>query len=217
MTTTSTGISEKRKAALIEQHRHINVDYDWWDCTYDDFIETAKAKGFYTTTKDMSFSGFWSQGDGASFTGGVDVPAFIAYVKAENAKLVAEGKTAPLDPYPWIDKLYQHGSDIEIKVVRNSRHYAHENTCGIDIGFAGSFAYMLDDGDDETRSAVLGAWDEALSADIDQLEKDIESTRYALCRELYRSLESEYEHLTSDDAVWDTIEANDLHQEEDDE
>jgi hypothetical protein len=29
-------------------------------------------------------------------------------------------------------------------------------------------------------------------------------------QQLYRKLEAEYEHLTSDDAVWDTIEANEL-------
>jgi hypothetical protein len=34
-------------------------------------------------------------------------------------------------------------------------------------------------------------------------------------QDLYRKLEEEYDHLTSDEAVWETIEANELYDWED--
>jgi hypothetical protein len=206
MTTTSTGITETytpKQRRLIERYRDINTDYDWWDCTYDHFIEKAAAKGFETDAKSIQFSGFWSQGDGASFTGDVDVPAFIKAHKLESA-------------YPWIMKLYEHGGDIYAKVYRISHHYVHENTCRAVIPDWDQFVYLLDTKGDDTRYAVIAEWDKHLQSDIDQLEKDIESTRLELCRELYDALETEYEHLTSDEVVWDTIEANDLHNQEED-
>ncbi len=64
---TPSGLESEMNPELIEKHRDINVDHDWWDCTYDHFMEDMKQVGI--TVKDMRFSGFWSQGDGASFTG----------------------------------------------------------------------------------------------------------------------------------------------------
>lgn len=46
-----------------EQHW---LDYEWWDCVEDDWKERLEKKGFMDPK--ISFSGFWSQGDGASFT-----------------------------------------------------------------------------------------------------------------------------------------------------
>jgi hypothetical protein len=61
---------------LIEKHRDINTDYDWWDCTYDHFAEDMRIK--HIEVDKMLFSGFWSQGDGASFTGSIsDSKAFM--------------------------------------------------------------------------------------------------------------------------------------------
>jgi len=57
---------------LIEKHRDWNVDHDWYDCTIGDFCEVAKSFGIDVERKDVQFSGFWSQGDGACFTGSYD-------------------------------------------------------------------------------------------------------------------------------------------------
>jgi len=42
------------------------TDHDWWDHTYDTWKSALAQIGF--DNADISFSGFWSQGDGASFT-----------------------------------------------------------------------------------------------------------------------------------------------------
>ena len=207
MTTTPTTPTTEYTAnqrSLIERYRGINTDHDWWDCTYDDFVGYAADRGFVIDPKHIQFTGFWSQGDGASFTGSIDVPKFIAFHKLETA-------------YPWIMKLSEHGGSIYTKVERTRSRYAHENTCRAEVNEYDDFSALLCPSDfdiDDVRVLTLGQWDALLTSDIDQLDKDMEQTRLELCRHLYKQLEAEYEYLTSDDAVWDAIEANDLHNEE---
>lgn len=43
--------------------------HDWHESVYDDFIRICDIIGFDVSSRDIQFSGFWSQGDGASFTG----------------------------------------------------------------------------------------------------------------------------------------------------
>ena len=57
----------EQKKQFIDKHRDINVTYDgWWDGVYDEWCEKLKALGF--SDIEINFTGFWSQGDGASFT-----------------------------------------------------------------------------------------------------------------------------------------------------
>lgn len=61
-------LSESAKDYAREQYREHNLEYQWWDSTYDD----AKTIGalFGLRIDNIYFSGFWSQGDGACFEGG---------------------------------------------------------------------------------------------------------------------------------------------------
>ena len=43
------------------------LDYEWWDCTYEDAKKCADCIGI--EIDKIYFSGFWSQGDGACFKG----------------------------------------------------------------------------------------------------------------------------------------------------
>jgi hypothetical protein len=205
MTTTTTPTTEytAKQRKLIEKHRSWNTGHDWWDCTYDDFVGYAADRGFVIDPKHIQFTGFWSQGDGASFTGSVDVPKFIAFHKLETA-------------YPWIMKLFEHGGEVDATAWRISNRYAHENTCRAQVITCDEFSAVIDTKGDDTRYAVIVEWDTQLQSDLDQLGKDIEQTRRELCRHLYQQLEAEYDHLTSDDAVWEAIVANDLHNQEED-
>jgi len=55
---------------------HEHLDYYWWDCTYEDSKEQGKERGF--EIEDIFFSGFRSQGDGASWKGHVNIPHYLA-------------------------------------------------------------------------------------------------------------------------------------------
>lgn len=86
----------KEKAKLAWEHDA--TDTGWWDHTYGDAMECAKQIGIeigeqtnrtvggkHYLSPDISFSGFWNQGDGCSFSGRLivtDLAGAIEKVKA---------------------------------------------------------------------------------------------------------------------------------------
>lgn len=168
---------------VLDRHRDINTLDDWWDFVYDDCIEKLKSLGYYNI--DIRFSGFYSQGDGASFTGNVDVLEWIRV----NDK---EGK------YKRISKLINNGViDIQTnKIVRDSfSRYVHENTTSvyIDINYQYGACQNYNN----------------IEAILKDLEDDIDKHHVDLNKEIYRSLEDTHDYLQSDQSVCDTLEAND--------
>lgn len=196
-------ISDKHKQALIEKHRDINVSYfDWWDCIYDGFDEEMGAKGIHIYEKH--FSGFWSQGDGASFTG---------YIKDNALFLKAHELT---ETYPWVTKLLEMNGDFTLSIERGSnRRYVHENTVGVNLSFTDLFTHVLPR--DDLRSAIADCWDKLLEAEYETLAGTAQTIIRDHCRDLYRRLEEEYDYLTSDEAVWEAIESNELFEIDEDE
>ena len=151
--------------------------------------------------KDMNFSGFWSQGDGASFTGHVvDNKAFL------QAHDISE------DDYPAIHRLLAYDGGFSIDITRNSSRYVHENTVSAEIVAADGFVHILPS--DDFRDHIISQWDEELMLEYDRLQKEVTGIIRDYCRQLYKSLEDEYDYLTSDEVVWEAIVANELDQEE---
>lgn len=182
---------------LIEEYRDINIDYEWWDCTYDHFAEDMKTK--HITAHDMRFTGFWSQGDGASFTGYInDTKAFL------EAHDIAE-------TYPWVMRLLAMGGDCDISITRSSTaRYCHENTVYAEANGVSAFRWLVTYDDDDVRRAVVEQWDQELQAEIDKLDNHVTELIRDYCCDLYLRLEKEHDYLTSDEAVWDAIVAHDL-------
>ena len=54
------------------------TDHEWYESVYGLAREDGAKRGF--EIDDIRFSGFWSQGDGASWTGSVDVKQFLEYL-----------------------------------------------------------------------------------------------------------------------------------------
>lgn len=79
--------------------------------------------------------------------------------------------------------------DCNARIVTTSHRYSHENTRSI-----------------EYESGREG---KHLNAILDNLIDWLEEKRKAFCREIYRELEREYDSLTSNEAVQESIEAND--------
>lgn len=65
--------------ALLDKYRDINVDFDdWYESVYVWFLEHCREVGVEVHTRNgsstafaITWSGFWSQGDGAAFGGSV--------------------------------------------------------------------------------------------------------------------------------------------------
>lgn len=172
-------LSDKAKGKARDWYREGGLDYDWWDCIYSDFDMIAGILGF--EVKDKQFSGFWSQGDGACFTGR------YTYAKGACANIRAH---APLDRdlHAIADALYsvQRKAFYQLgaTLTKSSHHYSHANTVSVE-------AWRNDDKEvaDHQQDAIR------------------EATR-DLMGWLYASLEKEYEYLNSDESVTDSIEAN---------
>lgn len=190
-------MTDEQKQALIEEHRDINIYDDWWDCTYDDFKADMEAKGIHVS--DIWFSGFWSQGDGASFTG---------YI-SDNKKFFEQHEL--MESYPWIANLMSLDGDFTLNIERTGHRYAHENTVSVEVSFTDMFYNVLihETGGDLRRN-VIEQWDAQLDAEYATISGPVTEIIRDYCRDLYRRLEEEYNYLTSDEAVWDAIVANDL-------
>jgi len=183
---------EKARQWLIEGA----TDHGWHEYTIDMWKQALASIGIEDA--EISFSGFWSQGDGASFTGKVDaeklIKFFAADIKATEGIEVEDGKEAF---QPWlvgkiggkrtVDYSVLDTEDLVIELNRISHRYSHVNTVEL-------VAYM----DRHEKSEV-----------VKDFREDAESLRKELCREIYKSLETEYECLTSDESLIENSEAND--------
>jgi hypothetical protein len=181
---------------LLERYRDINTFHDWYAWTLEDFASQMR-DNYGVEVRNIHFSGFWSQGDGASFE--------ISYTDVWNLL----GKIGCQDKYPaW--GLGEHG----FQVTRYHSRYSHSGTMqgNVDAGC---------DCHDNTRDVVYAAVSNEYCAirsnQIGEVEAELLSFFRDKADDLYRRLEEEYEYLTSDEAVWDTIRANGLDEETEDE
>lgn len=183
---------------------------DWW---YEDVIENFESELKNSGLENIvcNFTGFWSQGDGASFTANVrDVEKFLRdaiklkpgkwfdYQKEENEEdeiddlisgfeeLGINSKIIPLTP-----------DDFWINIKRDSSRYYHENTISaeIDVDEPIEGNYL-----DASQRKEFNAW-------VGSLENSITEWARKKSRELYSELENEYESMTSDEAIQEWIDS----------
>lgn len=166
--------------------------YEWWDGVYEDANRVAKIlgldiessrttkKGHRVTDIEISFSGFWSQGDGASFEGSYQL----------NPKAVDE-----INEYCCDEKLIRIATELTMMQITRrltgaapltaniskSGRYSHSGSMNIEV----NSEYE----DDEHCQISL-----SLEHQFTQLMRDFADW-------IYRSLENEHDHLTSDEYV----------------
>jgi len=102
-------LSKEAQAITIEKNYNINVDNDYWyEGIIDDWKEDLEKLGYFDP--EIHFSGFWSQGDGAVFTAGVDIPKYIEEhdLKMKRLAKFVEGNEEPEIAIERIDSGYSH-------------------------------------------------------------------------------------------------------------
>jgi hypothetical protein len=125
------------------------------------------------------FSGFWSQGDGACFIS-----------KDINLTLLAEKLNFSTREINIIKALQEQGY-IYSELTHNSQYYHEYSTC-----------FVIYDG--YTRAT----WKRILKI-VARLESAIKNLIIRLSKGIYRDLQKEYEYLTSENAILETLEIND--------
>lgn len=191
-----TALPKRRRDELLNKYRDIEVDDCWFEYIYEQFKEKCLGLGIDVDT--IHFSGFWSQGDGACFTGSVgDWPKLLA----------ATGNM----------RFNQFREDWSM-LIRSVDYYCHSGTMRL------SSVMNLQGNPFDPNEDVLqhDAWDLACPsyADVDVLEDDLLKFFRGLADQLYKDLEAEWDHLTSDENVASFLleyEGIQLQEQEDDE
>lgn len=176
-------LSDSAKEKARDWWKSQGLDYDWWECVYDQY--TTACKLFGIDISRIMFSGFWSQGDGASFTG------TYSYKKGA---LQALKKEFPqwAEIHDICKRLTQMQKSnfygVNVDISQNGR-YCHEMAMGFNVS-----VYI--EGVGERYDIPQG------------LEEECADIFRDLARDIYKSLEAEYDYLTSDEQVDEMILCN---------
>lgn len=176
---------------------------DW----YEEIINRAKyegpERGF--NIDEVMFTGFHSQGDGASWTGHVDLATFIAYHnKPDDAEYSLYVVLAELIKDGWCEG--------HMLISRVGFYYNHSGTMRSD-GIDERIQYADDDSVIE-RGILEGANVKELAKSIGSEELFNELDNWALHKaqkfadEIYKQLREEYDAYTSDEYFKDLCDIN---------
>jgi hypothetical protein len=108
-----------------------------------------------------------------------------------------------------IRKLLEHGGEIYAQCKHRGPYY-HQNCTEFWLD-ANTLTGIVDQ-PTEFHTTIVEQWQEQLDDEVNEFEKDIIEQWRTYMGDLYRKLEAEYDYLVSDEAVWETIEANELDQ-----
>lgn len=164
------------KQKAIEKNFYINVDYpDWCDFIIEDWKNKLEEIGFENI--HIYYSGFCSQGDGASFDADIDVDKIANYLQSKN--LINEDEK---------NKFVNLQNDfyLTIKNGLSAGRYCHENTRYVDLD-----CFYIEDEENKIF--------------LHNIELIIEELRVDLCKDIYQDLYKEFYFLVSDDAIYNTL------------
>lgn len=199
-------MTQKYSQAFLDENREFNVHHEWWDSVYDDFTEICNILGIELHAKEPCFSGFWSQGDGASWAGayrpkghGYAGLAPVYFYDTAPAKMREhapqdEALHEAADRLCLLNRIY---GPLFATVGRGPSHYVHDHTMQIS-----EWEYY----DEERNEDVPEEIAEHIEAELLDVFRDLACW-------LYKTLEAEYDHLTSDEAVAESLEANEIEEE----
>ena len=184
-TYTISELSPEAKKTAIEGIRNDrgfterDIDLDW---VIENETEDLEALGLDNV--EIAFTGFWSQGDGASFTARVnDIPNFIKSI----------GVTDEILPkvLAAFEEVY------EMRIVRTDSRHFHENTVRFEIEEMDDTELIL--------MSPFGIGD--ITVDLNETLEEIELVKKASewvkakCKEIYRKLEKAYDEEFSEETI----------------
>ena len=188
-------LSDAAKDKARSWYRELGPHDDWCDAVYEDFericdilgirLKTTPARLMGGGTRSepcIWFSGFWSQGDGACLEG------YLSHAKGAAARI--------RDYVPQDATLHSIADRLQAIQRRNFYQLAAE------ISHRGRYYHEYTMSVDVTRDSP--SW-QPPTADAE--ETVVEAIR-DLARWLYRQLQTEYDHLTSDETIEDGIIVN---------
>ena len=171
-------------------------DIYWHECITDNAKEEGKALGF--DIRDIAFSCSHSQGDGASWSGYVDMVEWLEKHKPEDAQAHI---LAALMENDWVD--------ARLDITNNNSHYSHSNTMRRgDVSIQGE-----DENDTIYKGMFAGAnvctLMEALpDSYVDDIADEVLQSARDYADEIYKRLCDEYERMCSEEYIAELCDAN---------
>ena len=161
----------------------------------EEYTDILKAIGFINPI--ISYSGFWSQGDGLSFTG-------VFYPNKDNIQKVIEEYPHETEAIELAKYLNNINESIKISIGHNSRYY-HEYTMDIEILAWDSIGGV------DRRDVEIGDY---------VSEDEISETLRNFAKHMYREVEKDYNEesseslfiVESDDNNWEYLVTGELYQ-----
>ena len=181
-------LSDEAQESVRQGYVEFYLDSTWWEWTYDSAEQAAELMGI--AIKDIYFSGFWSQGDGACYEGTYDYEehswASVLDEFPQDKELISIARRME------IAQLKSPGGKISASITQ-SGNYSHSGTMRI-----------------ETSNN-----DELVTAHQLELETEITEGLIEFADWIYKRLKKEYEYLTSTEEVEARCEESELEFEED--
>ena len=180
------------KEKVLQKYRYINVDHEWWDHLLENFITEVAREGIIVEYDDISFDIYSRNAHFGVYTDklSIDFEKFMTgrekrYLKIYNVDY--EVRYIPRKVGIWY-------SDFPFARWNCTEGDAVSFTIYFDEEKAERNGY--EKVEKRIRDILSGAAWRAMS------------TLTELCRKYYRALEEEYDHLTSDEAVAETLRIN---------
>lgn len=188
----SEDLQEKVIAHFRENDTFTYYDYEW---IIEDFCNEMEKSGLHVSPKNVNFSGFYSQGDGSSFSGKVTNLGKFIFPYADTYKKTVFLSEKDFKRFCRWAKHVFYECDCDIEIRGSERYYTVR--ANIDI-----FTEVYEN--DHVKR--MSAENEARYLPI--LERIVEERAIDENFNLYKRLEQEYDRVMSEAYIKENIEAN---------
>lgn len=190
-------LDDKAKEKAREWFRQDYPDCYWWDSSYEDFVNVGELLGItFDSNKKASipiwFTGFYHQGSGSSFDG----TWYATDVKADKLKAYASTDKELHRLADIFDSLAKENPELSA-TIKSKR----DTWITVDVEHGETRDEVLHELADDSEWQAENAKDDARAEALEKALRDFN-------RWIFRTLEKEYEYLTSEEHVAEEIRAN---------
>lgn len=199
-------LDDKAKERARDSWREGALQHEWWEYTYEDAIECAKALGFEIEQRnrpltngrtrvetEIWFRGFCSQGDGCCFSGTLalqDLEKAVERVKAHAPQDEELASLAILAESIWQQATAKM---VELRLADEGEQIDMTSTFKI-----------------EGRDRYYTTKVHDVENEYEFLQDDLNNLVSSFADWIYSQLEAEYDYQTSDECVDENIKANEM-------
>jgi len=183
------------QAKAFKRYRNYFIEDSFWYVTkFEYFTELCNSIGVFIDRNGISFSGFWSQGDGSSFTSCVDEIQMVRAIESQAWKEYAPTPELYFDECPCDKRVIQliEKGFIECRCTTESPNGGY----WLDTWFEYHFVPFKED--DLPN----------LEQELHKLDQWLRNCLNTLNRFLYELLETQYEIITGDENLKECFVAN---------